>query len=102
LNDTASTTLTPTNNVLYAWQNNLGTAADTAKSVLTVNVTVSSEIKPGSIIYIEWLSGEIARSVTLGTGCVETTITSTANKRKIITLLYNGTAYRCIASQLID
>lgn len=104
LADTGINSFTAHNNLIYAIQNNLETTADTVKSNMTINVTIGSTLKVGSLLFLEIRSGVKASPYTIAfsTGCVALTVTPTANKRQVFTLLYNGTAFRVINKYNIE
>lgn len=100
--DSGTIAIAVTNNVTYVDSWDLATAADTCKSNITLTVTNPVGLKVGSIIYYEWASGNVARSVTLSTNCLAVTVVGVASKAKMITLMWNGVKWRLIAAQQIN
>jgi hypothetical protein len=99
LADTGINTFTAHNTVVYAVQDNLETAADTVKANMTINVTAGSNLKIGSILFVEIRTGVKASpyTVAFATGCVAITVTPTASKIQVFELMYNGgSGYRLI------
>jgi hypothetical protein len=98
LADTGINVILAHNTCIYAIQSNLETAADTVKANMTINVTIDAGLKVGSLLYVEVQTGTKASpfTITFATGCVGLAPTLTANKKQVISLLYNGTAYRVI------
>ena len=104
LADTGINVITVHNTVVYAIQCNLETAADTTKANMTIDLSIGTGVKVGSLLYIELKSGARGTpyTIALRTGCFPVTITPTASKTKVLTLMYNGTLYRLIGNSTIN
>jgi len=99
LADTGINAIAAHNTLIYAVQDNLETAADTIKANMTINVTAGSNLKIGSLLFLEIRTGVKTSpyTVAFATGCVAITVTPTASKIQMFVLMYNGgTGYRLI------
>ena len=98
LADTGINAITAHNTLLYAIQDNLETSVDTVKANMTINITLGTGLRIGSLLFLEIRTGSKAApyTVAFATGCVAITVTPTASKIQVFTLMFNGTAYRLI------
>jgi hypothetical protein len=98
LSNGSADTIAAHNTLIYATQQNLETSTDTVTGNKTINVTLGPTLKVGSLLYVEIRSGSKASpfTVAFADGCVAITVTPTASKIQVFTLMYNGTAYRLI------
>lgn len=68
----------------------------------TLNLTVAADTRVGSLLFVRASSDGTARSLTPGTGMTGTAISGTISKTKIISFVYDGTAFRHTGTQQID
>lgn len=103
-NGASADTIQAHNTVIYAIQNDLETSTDTMTANKVINVVIGSNLKVGSLLYVEVKTGSKSSPYTVqfSTGCVGITVTPTVSKRQVFTLLYNGTAYRLINKYNIE
>lgn len=68
----------------------------------TLNLTIDSETKIGTPIYLRVSSDGTARDLTPGTGMTGTVVAGVINKTKVATYVYDGSAFVHVATQQID
>lgn len=77
----------------------LTVALDTAA---TLNLTIDSETKIGTPLYVRASSDGTGRNLTPGTGMTGTAIAGVANKTKVSTFIYDGSTFVHAGTQQID
>jgi hypothetical protein len=74
--------------------NNTKTIASVSLSqAATLNVTPNAELPVGSELHLKVTSDATGRDVTLGTNITGPTLAGTANKTKVATFVYDGSAF---------
>ena len=110
--DSGTINIVAVNAMTYVDRTNAVTAGDTLKSNITYTFTWPTGwngvpvLKLGSRLFIEYKNGSKATpyTVNFGTGAVPlaTAIAGAANKRQLVELLFNGSAFRVIGVKQID
>jgi hypothetical protein len=99
-------TLTVDNDTLYATVNNSVTyltLSDTLVGNTVMYATISSKVKAGDKLYIRSLNGATARTITWkSTYFKAANTTTTANKTKVYSFVYDGSVFVIVGTQQID
>jgi len=74
---------------------------DTMTGNLTLNVTVNSWVTEGALLYVETIAND-QRTVTWGTGLDAPVFTTDSVKHELTTFIYNGTAFKKVATAKLD
>lgn len=64
----------------------------------TLNATIGSDVERGAILNVKAKSDGTARSLTFGTGFTAPAVSGTISKTKVVSFIYNGTAFLPIAA----
>jgi hypothetical protein len=59
----------------------------------TLNATIGADVERGAIVQVKALSDGTARTVTFGTGFNSPTMAGTISTKKVMTFMYDGTAF---------
>ncbi len=70
----------------------------TLTGALTLNLTISSEVKAGARILFVALSDGTARTTTFGTGFTSPTLAGVISKTKTIEFVYDGTTFKATSA----
>ncbi|HMN90255.1 MAG TPA: hypothetical protein PKD70_06140 [Saprospiraceae bacterium] len=88
---------------LAAGINNTVTIIEVALEIAaTLNLTVDSETRVGSLLFVKVGSDGTARNLTPGTGMTGTAVAGTINKTKVATYVYDGSTFVHTGTQQID
>ncbi len=68
---------------------------------LTLNATMSSWLTEGALLYVETIATD-QRTVTWGTGLDAPVFTTDSAKHELTTFIYNGTAFKKVATAKLD
>lgn len=98
--------LTVDNDTLYATVNNSVTyltLSDTLVGNTVMYATISSHIKAGDRLYIRSLNGATARTITWkSTYFKAANTTTTANKTKVYSFVFDGSVFVIVGTQQLD